>query len=71
MDPRKKSKLILLGFVGFTLATISITAVYLPFYHGIEHRIDQQANGDSNSSIKSSSMWKNMDERAKGGQRRF
>jgi hypothetical protein len=72
MDPRKRQKLILLGVVGFTLATLSVTAVYLPFYHTVDHRMDlaefqQKTQGQPNAP---KSMWKNIDESAKG-QRRF
>lgn len=67
MDPRKKQKLILLGCFGVALGTLSITAVYLPFYHKFDHKIEPAEHQQKNSP---KGMWKNIDDNAKG-QRRF
>ena len=62
MDSNTKKKVIIVSGILLTLGTLSITAIYLPYYADIQ----KPTQNTPQTQTKSASMWKNIDKISKG-----
>lgn len=64
LDNKTKVRLVIVGGILLTLGTLSITAIYLPYYSEIG-QTNKKISNQTNSNSASASMWKNIDKISK------